>query len=96
MVQPLLLQRMVVGNVLRLAGTGVALGAPLAYVAGGRGSETYIALRNGNVPGVDPVDKAVALQFRRGQRDIESGYVQFEIVHVVGSRYRHDVITLGE
>jgi hypothetical protein len=44
-----------------------ALGAPLAYVAGGRGSETYIALRNGNVPGVDPVDKAVALQFRRGR-----------------------------
>ncbi len=44
-----------------------ALRAPLAYVSGRRGSEIYIALRNANVPGLDPADEAVALQFRRGR-----------------------------
>jgi hypothetical protein len=43
-----------------------ALGMPLTYSSGPRGSEIYLAGGSAGVPGRFPVDAAIALQFRRG------------------------------
>ncbi len=44
-----------------------ALGAPLAYVRGRPGSETFIADRMAAIPGLYPVEERYSLQFRRGR-----------------------------
>jgi hypothetical protein len=43
-----------------------ALGVPLAYYSGPRGSEIYLAGGSAGVPGRFPVDAEITLQFRRG------------------------------
>jgi hypothetical protein len=45
----------------------MALGVPLVYYSGGRGSEIYIAYGSPGIPGFYPTDSALALQFRNGQ-----------------------------
>ena len=44
---------------------GAALGMPLTYYSGPRGSEIYVASGWAGVPGRFPVDAAITLQFRR-------------------------------
>jgi hypothetical protein len=44
-----------------------ALGMPLTYHSGHRGSKIYIATGLEGVPGYYPVDTAIALQFRRNR-----------------------------
>jgi hypothetical protein len=44
-----------------------ALGLPLTYLSGPRGSEIYVAGGSAGVPGRFPVDAAISLQFRRGR-----------------------------
>jgi hypothetical protein len=43
-----------------------ALGLPLTYHSGRHGSKIYLAVGSEPIPGFYPVDKGVALQFRRG------------------------------
>jgi hypothetical protein len=43
-----------------------ALGVPLIYESGPRGSEVFLARGSAGVPGLFPADIAIALQFRRG------------------------------
>ncbi len=43
-----------------------ALGAPLVYVRGRPGAETFVAERDAGVPGLYPVGERIFLQFRRG------------------------------
>jgi hypothetical protein len=43
-----------------------ALGAPLVYDHGRRGSEVFVAMRPAQIPGLYRVDRRVFLQFRRG------------------------------
>ena len=45
----------------------IALGVPLIYHSGSRGSETYLAYGSPGIPGFYPADSAIALQFRKGQ-----------------------------
>lgn len=44
-----------------------ALGLPLVYHSGRRGSEIYFAGGRAGVPGFYPTDFGIALQFRRGR-----------------------------
>jgi hypothetical protein len=44
----------------------VALGVPLVYHSGPRGSEILLAFGTPGIPGFYPSDSAIALQFRRG------------------------------
>jgi hypothetical protein len=44
-----------------------ALGVPLVYYSGGKGSDIYVAYGSPGIPGFYPVDSALALQFRNGQ-----------------------------
>jgi hypothetical protein len=44
-----------------------ALGLPLTYHSGSRGSEIYLATTQAGIPGFYPVDHGLALQFRRGR-----------------------------
>src|SRR5581483_2217400 len=44
-----------------------ALGVPLTYLSGRRGSEVYLAVSRAGIPGFYPVDTGLALQFRRGR-----------------------------
>jgi hypothetical protein len=44
----------------------VALGAPLTYVSGHPGNEVYVAVAPAGVPGFQPVDQAIHLEFRNG------------------------------
>lgn len=44
----------------------VALGAPLIYHHGRRGSAVFYATRPAHIPGFYPVDRRVYLQFRKG------------------------------
>jgi len=44
----------------------LALGAPLIYHSGPRGSEIFLAFGTPAIPGFYPSDSAIALQFRRG------------------------------
>jgi hypothetical protein len=44
-----------------------ALGLPLKYHSGGRGSEIYVAVGPAGIPGYYPSKEAIALQFRRGR-----------------------------
>lgn len=44
-----------------------ALGLPLVYHSGRRGSEIYIAAGPAGIPGFYPTDHGIALQFRRGR-----------------------------
>jgi len=44
----------------------VALGAPLVYHHGRRGSEVFYATRPAHIPGFYPVHRRVYLQFRKG------------------------------
>ena len=44
-----------------------ALGLPLAYHSGPRGSEIFLAVGQAGIPGFYPVDNGIALQFRRGK-----------------------------
>jgi hypothetical protein len=43
-----------------------ALGVPLAYYSGPRGSEVFVARGPTDIPGRFPADTSLALQFRRG------------------------------
>jgi hypothetical protein len=43
-----------------------ALGLPLTYHSGRKGSKIYLAVGSEPIPGFYQVDKGVALQFRRG------------------------------
>jgi len=43
-----------------------ALGAPLVYDHGRRGSEVFVAMPAAHIPGFYPVDRRVFLQFRHG------------------------------
>ena len=45
----------------------LALGEPLVYHSGRRGSEIYVASGPAGVPGLYPVDYGMALQFRNGR-----------------------------
>jgi hypothetical protein len=49
------------------AEAALALGAPLTYHSGRRGSEIYLATGQAGIPGFYPVDSGLALQFRRGR-----------------------------
>ena len=44
-----------------------ALGTPLSYVSGRRGSEVYLAVQPARIPnlGIYPVDERITLQFRK-------------------------------
>jgi hypothetical protein len=44
----------------------IALGVPIVYHSGRRGSEIYVTAGSAGVPGFYPVDSAIALQFRNG------------------------------
>ena len=44
-----------------------ALGLPLVYHSGRRGSEIFVAAGPAGIPGFYPTDFGIALQFRRGQ-----------------------------
>jgi hypothetical protein len=44
-----------------------ALGAPLIYHSGPRGSEIYLAKYPARIPGAYPVKEGIALQFRGGR-----------------------------
>jgi hypothetical protein len=44
-----------------------ALGTPLIYISGRRGSEIYLSQRRAPVPGIYPVQRQTFLQFRRGR-----------------------------
>ncbi len=44
----------------------IALGIPLIYHSGRRGSEIYVVYGSPGIPGFYPTDSALALQFRRG------------------------------
>ena len=44
----------------------IALGVPIFYHSGRRGSEIYVTGGSARVPGFYPVDSAIALQFRKG------------------------------
>jgi hypothetical protein len=44
-----------------------ALGVPLKYLSGGRGSEIYVASGPAGIPGFYPTKEQIALQFRRGR-----------------------------
>ena len=48
------------------AEVAAALGVPLAYYSGPRGSELFLAGGSAGVPGRFPVEGTIALQFRRG------------------------------
>jgi hypothetical protein len=45
----------------------LALGVPLNYLSGRRGSEIYVAVGSALVPGYYPVETALALQFRHNR-----------------------------
>ena len=45
----------------------LALGLPLAYYSGARGSEIYVASGPAGIPGFYPTDFGIALQFRNGR-----------------------------
>jgi hypothetical protein len=45
----------------------IALGEPLVYHSGRRGSEIYVAAGPERIPGFYPTDNAIALQFRNGR-----------------------------
>jgi hypothetical protein len=45
----------------------LALGEPLIYLSGRRGSEIYVAAGPASIPGFYPVDAGIALQFRNGR-----------------------------
>jgi hypothetical protein len=45
----------------------LALGLPLRYYAGRRGSEVYLAVGPAGIPGYYRTKEAIALQFRRGR-----------------------------
>ncbi len=45
----------------------LALGEPLVYHSGRRGSEIYVATGAAGIPGFYPSDVAIALQFRNGR-----------------------------
>jgi hypothetical protein len=47
--------------------TANALGAPLTYHSGHKGSKIYVASKSANVPGFYPVENGLALQYRRGR-----------------------------
>jgi hypothetical protein len=42
-----------------------ALGTPLTYVSGRRGSEVYLAVQPARIPGFYPADERITLQFRK-------------------------------
>lgn len=44
-----------------------ALGLPLTYYSGHRGSKIFLAVGSAGIPGFYPVDTGLALQFRRGR-----------------------------
>jgi len=44
-----------------------ALGLPLVYHSGRRGSEIFVASGHAGIPGFYPTDAGIALQFRRGR-----------------------------
>ena len=44
-----------------------ALGEPLVYHSGRRGAEIYVAAGAAGIPGIDPSDAGIALQFRNGR-----------------------------
>jgi len=44
-----------------------ALGLPLVYHSGGRGSEIYVARARAGIPGYHRTAFSIALQFRRGR-----------------------------
>jgi hypothetical protein len=44
-----------------------ALGAPLRYVSGRRGSEVFLVEKWARTPGLYPVDDRIFLQFRSGR-----------------------------
>jgi hypothetical protein len=44
-----------------------ALGLPLKYHSGGRGSEIYVTAGPAGIPGYYPTKEVIALQFRRGR-----------------------------
>jgi len=44
-----------------------ALGLPLVYHSGRRGSELFVASANAGIPGFYPTDFGIALQFRGGR-----------------------------
>jgi len=45
----------------------LALGEPLVYHSGRRGSEIYLASGPAGIPGAYPTDYGIALQFRNGR-----------------------------
>ena len=44
-----------------------AVAAPLIYLSGARGAERFLVERPASVPGLDPFDARIVLQFRRGR-----------------------------
>jgi len=49
------------------AEASLALGEPLVYHSGRRGSEIYVAAAPAGIPGFYPTDFGIALQFRNGR-----------------------------
>jgi hypothetical protein len=49
------------------AEAAAALGLPLTYHSGPRGSEIYIAAGHAGIPGFYPTAHGIALQFRHGR-----------------------------
>jgi hypothetical protein len=49
------------------AQASAALGLPLVYLSGRRGSEIFIAVGDAGIPGFYPTENGIALQFRRGR-----------------------------
>ena len=43
-----------------------AIGAPLTYVTGRRGSEIFVSTYSAGIPGFYPVNERLYLQFRKG------------------------------
>ena len=41
-----------------------ALGTPLIFIAGRRGSDVYLAVQPARTPGIYPIDERITLQFR--------------------------------
>ena len=49
------------------AETASALGVPLSHYSGRKGSKIYVAVKSAGIPGFYPVDRGIALQYRRGR-----------------------------
>jgi hypothetical protein len=47
--------------------TANALGTPLTYHSGRKGSKIYVAVKPAGIPGFYPTENGLALQYRRGR-----------------------------